>query len=292
MMKLVFRIFFKAARGVSLVLLAAIGATLLMHCAPGYFADTHEMDASHGQQARVRSTELKRSEGSVNHLILSSLRAWSRGDLGRSRQFDLPVSQLIQERASASGKLLLRATCTGWLLASLAAVSVSARRRLHGELLLTVATAALLALPVGVLATLSLVANKGGPVTVLALLIAVRDFKLLYRLLCDTRTSPALLFARAQGTTFVRCVTVHLWAFIKREVGALGMLSVVVALSALVPVEVIFDVPGLGQMAWTAAMNRDLPVLIAVTALLAGLVSGAGILSHTEAPLKASQCVS
>jgi peptide/nickel transport system permease protein len=44
-----------------------------------------------------------------------------------------------------------------------------------------------------------------------------------------------------------------------------------------VPVEVIFSVPGLGQLAWNAAMNRDLPVLLAVTTIMAIAVSVAGM---------------
>jgi peptide/nickel transport system permease protein len=46
-------------------------------------------------------------------------------------------------------------------------------------------------------------------------------------------------------------------------------LSIVTALGAIIPVEVLFGVAGVGQLAWNAAMNRDLPVLLAVTALMA-----------------------
>jgi ABC-type dipeptide/oligopeptide/nickel transport system permease component len=61
------------------------------------------------------------------------------------------------------------------------------------------------------------------------------------------------------------------------ELIALMMTSVVIALSLAVPVEVIFDVPGLGQLAWTAALNRDLPVLLEVTLLLALCVGVAAV---------------
>ena len=60
-------------------------------------------------------------------------------------------------------------------------------------------------------------------------------------------------------------------------------MSAVVALSALVPVEVVFDVPGLGQLAWSAAMNRDLPVLVAMTALMAVCVGAVGLFLTQEA---------
>jgi peptide/nickel transport system permease protein len=44
-------------------------------------------------------------------------------------------------------------------------------------------------------------------------------------------------------------------------------------------VEVIFNVPGVGQLAWNAAMNRDLPVLLAVTMIMAIAVTLAGMTS-------------
>jgi peptide/nickel transport system permease protein len=60
------------------------------------------------------------------------------------------------------------------------------------------------------------------------------------------------------------------------QLGALASLSIVTALSALVPVEVIFNLPGLGQLAWNAALNRDLPVLLAVMILMALAVTVSG----------------
>jgi ABC-type dipeptide/oligopeptide/nickel transport system permease component len=38
-------------------------------------------------------------------------------------------------------------------------------------------------------------------------------------------------------------------------------------------------VPGLGQLAWNAAMNRDLPVLLAVTMIMAIAVTFSGMAS-------------
>jgi peptide/nickel transport system permease protein len=41
------------------------------------------------------------------------------------------------------------------------------------------------------------------------------------------------------------------------------------AIAAIVPIEVICDVPGLGQLAWKAALARDLPLLVVLTLLVA-----------------------
>jgi peptide/nickel transport system permease protein len=137
----------------------------------------------------------------------------------------------------------------------------------------------LLAVPTAAMATVSLLAGSGGPVLVMTLLIAARDFKFLDRMLLNAWRDPHLLQARAQGVTTLRLVQAHILPSLAPQLLALGTLSVVTALSALVPVEVIFNVPGLGQLAWNAAMNRDLPVLLAVTTIMAIAVTFAGMAS-------------
>jgi peptide/nickel transport system permease protein len=133
-------------------------------------------------------------------------------------------------------------------------------------------------------------ADFGGPVFVLALLIAARDFKLLYRMLRQTLRAPQMLYARAQGFCFLRILRVHLWRTLRVELKSLAMTSFIVALSALVPVEVVFDAHGLGQLAWSAAMNRDLPVLLAVTAVLAACVGLAGMFADCSVGQEDAQC--
>jgi peptide/nickel transport system permease protein len=111
----------------------------------------------------------------------------------------------------------------------------------------------------------------------MGLLLAARDFKFLHRALRTAWLDPHLLHGRAQGITRRRLFWAHILPATAPQLAALASLSIVTALSALVPIEVIFNVPGLGQLAWNAALNRDLPVLLAVTMIvtLAVTVSGA-----------------
>jgi ABC-type dipeptide/oligopeptide/nickel transport system permease component len=51
-------------------------------------------------------------------------------------------------------------------------------------------------------------------------------------------------------------------------------------------VEVIFNVAGLGELAWSAALNRDLPVLLAVTMIMALAVTLSGMDSDRPADWK------
>lgn len=280
----------RLGRVLSLVLMAALGSIVLMRYAPGYFTDSREMDAAYAQGARTQLHALHESQGSLPALLKSQLGGWLHGDLGRSRHFDVPVAGLLRERSTITARLLLQGIATGWLVALACALPLSARRTDRGEILLAGSTATLLAIPAGVLAVLSLLLNKGGPVAVLALLIAVRDFKLLYRLLRASWRAPHLLQARAQGFSFFQTVRVHLFPVLGFELLAIAMMSLVLALSALVPVEVVFDVPGLGQLAWSAATNRDLPVLVAVTAVLAACIGFASLIAAPDRAAEAAQC--
>lgn len=277
-------------RVLSLVLLASLGSTALMRYSPGYFSDAREMDGAYAHGARAQLNSLENDQASLPRLVGAELKAWSHGDLGRSRHYEIPVTQLLRERYRSTVRLLVRGIAGGWLLALAMAVPLSARRTSRFELAISASTAVLLAVPVGVLATVCLLLDKGGPVLVLALLIAVRDFKLLYRLLQGSWRAPHIVYARAQGFSPVQSLRVHLLPVLTRELITLAMMSVVVALSALVPVEVIFDLPGLGQLAWDAATNRDLPVLVAVSALLASCVGFASLAVDPDRSTEMAQC--
>ena len=277
------------ARVLSLVLLAGLGTVALMHWAPGYFADSREMDGQYAHAGR-RAVELEETQnGSVADSVKHAVRGWSHGDWGRSRQFDVPVGELLRERWRVTAKLLLLSVGLGWGVALTFAVALSARRGSWGEGWIAAPSAVLLAVPAGALATLCLVADLGGsggtagPSLVLAALVAVRDFKLAYRLMRRTWRAPHYVYARAQGLGLWRMVRTHLAPSLSRELFALMTTSLVVALSLIVPIEVIFDVPGLGQLAWSAALNRDLPVLLAVTLLVAGCVAAAGAIAGRAA---------
>jgi ABC-type dipeptide/oligopeptide/nickel transport system permease component len=49
----------------------------------------------------------------------------------------------------------------------------------------------------------------------------------------------------------------------------LAGISVSLAFGASIPIEVICDTPGVGQLAWRAALDRDLPLLVTITVLVA-----------------------
>ncbi|HUB51214.1 MAG TPA: ABC transporter permease subunit [Terracidiphilus sp.] len=268
------------ARMLAILLLVMTGTTILVRYAPGYLSDERELDAHYAQAARAQlAIEASRSR-SLKQMLSTEMDAWFHGDFGRSRQFDVPVQELIGPRLGVTGGLLLRSLFLGWLFAICASVFSSAGR--NPSVLWQIPATLVLAAPAAAMATLCLITGKGGPVLVMALLIAARDFKFLHGMLRKAWLEPHVLQARAQGIATRRLLVTHVLPSVAGRLGILASLSLVTALSALVPVEVIFNVPGLGQLAWTAALNRDLPVLLAITLIMAVAVTCSGLAPARE----------
>jgi len=272
----------RLVRTVLLLLFAAAGTILLVRFAPGFFSDSRELDARYAQATRPEDQPPQ----SLAQVALAEVHGWLRGDFGQSRQYEIPVAELIGARVKVSAALLLNGILSGWLLALCAALPISALRK--GAAVLGLPFTLLLAVPSSALATACIVLNSGGPVLVLSLLVAAREFKFLRSLLEGTWRSPHLLQARAHGLPPLALVRLHILPNIAPQVCALATLSIVTALGALVPIEVIFTVPGVGQLAWSAVMNRDLPVLVAVSLLMASVVAFAGLFSAQNHPLEAA----
>lgn len=279
-MRLLILVCRRLGRTLLLLALVAVGTILLMRFAPGYFSDSREMDAKYAQREQTELHQEKARSGTFGQLAAGTFGSWLHGDLGASRQYGVPVLELVRPRLRVTAALLVRGVVFGWLLALCTAFPASLWR--NARTMAGVPFTVLLAIPTGAMATLCLLADTGGPVLVLTLLLAARDFKFLQRLFNSAWSAPHLLQARAQGIRFNRLAAAHLLPNVAPQVLALTTLSIVTALSAIVPIEVIFDVPGVGQLAWNAAMNRDLPVLLAITLLMAAAVSFAGMIAPRE----------
>jgi peptide/nickel transport system permease protein len=276
----------RAARTLLLILCAAAGTILLVRFAPGFFSDAREMDAKYARAAQDDLDAENSQHQCVNQIAIQEVGDFLHGGFGTSRQYRVPVAELIGARIPLSALLLARGILGGWLLAICAALPVSSLRK--GGLLCGLPFTILLAIPTAAMATACILSELGGPVLVLALLIASRDFKFLRSLLEGAWRAPHLLQGRAQGLPPWALVKLHILPNIASQLCALTTLSIVTALGALVPIEVIFTVPGVGQLAWSAVMNRDLPVLVAVSLLMACVVGFAGMLSMRAPTLEAA----
>jgi len=274
------RLLRQLGRTVLLIALVAAGTLTLVRYAPGYFTDTREMDAQYAGSVRAEIDARRVSDRSAAAMAQRIARGWLHGELGMSRQYRVPVGELIRPRLLVTMRLLGKSLLLGWLTAVAGALLLSARRERGGEAWVAAGSALLLAVPIGALSTIFLLTNTGGPALAVGLLLAARDFKFLYRLLRCQWREPHLLFARSQGIPLRSLVLAYLLRPLWPQLASLASMSFVVALSMSVPAEVLFDVPGVGQLAWTAATNRDLPLLLAVTLLMAAAVASAGFLSE------------
>jgi len=275
----------RVGRTIALMLVATVGTMLLVRLAPGFFSDPREMDAKYGNAARAGMQAAERQQ-SIRGLVMEESRSWLKGGLGISREYDVPVTELVRARIQSSALLLTRGIVLGWLLACCAALPIS--RLLRSGPLCSLPFTVLLAVPAAAMATACILSATGGPVLVLSLVVAARDFKFLRSLLEGAWRSPHLLQGRAQGLSTQALITLHILPNVAPQLGALATLSIVTALGALVPIEVIFTVPGVGQLAWSAVMNRDLPVLAAVSLLMAFVVGLAGMISTRSLTLEES----
>ena len=64
-----------------------------------------------------------------------------------------------------------------------------------------------------------------------------------------------------------------------RRSGFLGV-SLAVAFGAAIPIEALCDSPGVGQLAWQAALNRDLPLIMNLTLLVTLITVAANMLAN------------
>ena len=271
-------------RLVSLVALAGLGTVLLVRSAPGYFSRSGEMDAEHSASARQQAAEQQRAEGSALQVSRRFLWGLAHGDAGRSHQYGEPVVELMRPRLRATARVLLPAILLAPLIALLVALPCSQSRSAGIERAVATATLLGVAVPVSVLAGAGLLSGWGGPATVLLTVVAARDFRFFTRLLRKQSKATYLLYSRACGTQPLRATVHGVLLPVRSELLSLFALSFVTALGSLVPVEVIFGIPGLGQMAWNAAMNRDLPVLLSVTLLMALCIALAGMVANGGRP--------
>jgi peptide/nickel transport system permease protein len=149
-----------------------------------------------------------------------------------------------------------------------------------GDWIASFATGTLLCVPAALLAVLA--AYIGAPPAIaIAAVLFPRIFRYVRNLARQASGAPHVLAAHALGLSKVRILRYHVVTPILPELLALAGASVSMAVAALIPVEALCDSPGVGQLIWQAALARDVPVLVNVTLLIAGLTIAANLLADT-----------
>jgi len=103
---------------------------------------------------------------------------------------------------------------------------------------------------------------------VVALVLFPRVFRYARGILAQVSGMPHVMAAQARGLRPARILLAHVLTPSAPTILALAGVSVSVAFGAAIPIEVVCDYPGIGQLAWKAALERDLPLLVDITLLV------------------------
>lgn len=243
-----------------------LGATLLRF-APGFGVDESELDTRLSNQSIQAIRSANADNENIFVFYARYLRRMAHGDLGVSRALGQPVSQLIRDRLAETMKSIGMGLLLGWGLGLSLAVAVVLSRTWIVDTIASLSAGILLCIPAAVLALLFVLARAPGRL-IIGIVIFPKVFRYARSLLLRAADLPHVLTARAKGLGTARVLLWHILPAAGPQLLALLGISVSLALAAAIPVEVLCDLPGIGQLAWKAALGRDLYLLVNLTMLV------------------------
>ncbi|MGA9074017.1 MAG: ABC transporter permease, partial [Candidatus Sulfotelmatobacter sp.] len=205
------------------------------------------------------------------------------GDLGTSLALGQPVRTLLRDRAPLTLRLLSVGLALAWMAALSLALTAAWLRRSSYDVLTTLVSGTFLCIPAAVLALLSVLWNVTGSLAI-ALIVFPHVYRYARNLLAKSYTLPHIITARARGLGEGRVLFWHVVPGVAPQLLAVAGVSVSMAVGAAIPVEALCGLAGVGQLAWQAALARDLPLLVNIT-ILVTLVTllancGADVIGH------------
>jgi len=252
----------------AVVFLAGVACATMVRFAPGFAVDERELDPHLSAESIAAIRAQHASESNVAHFYIGYIVGLLHGDLGQAPTFSQPISRLLKERASTTAQNLGYGLALAWCVALAATLLAAAWQKPTADALFSTATVALISLPAAVVALLIVIARKPASVAVAAALVPV-----LYRysrnVVQKNFECSWIVAARARGISKARILFLHVLAGAAPQLIALAGVSLNMAFGAALPVEVVADSAGIGQLAWEAALARDLPLLVTITGLLA-----------------------
>ena len=268
---------------VATVLLGGLLAATLVRFAPGFDVDEEQLDPRLNAASVQALREKRMQERSVVRFYLSSMRRALHGDLGTSISLGQPVTRLLRERAPLTLRLGALGLLLAWSMALTLALSAAWFRFPAYDVLTTILSGTFLCIPAAVLALLSVLWNFPGSLAI-ALIVFPRVYRYAHNLLVKAYALPHVITARAKGLSEARILGWHVIPVAGPELLAVAGVSVSVAMGAAIPVEALCGLAGVGQLAWQAALARDLPLLMNITILVTLVTllanSGADVIAH------------
>ena len=259
-----------ARHGLAMVATALLGGFLsasLVRLAPGFDTDEAQLDP-HLNAASIQALRQARLEhNNIFRFYTHSLSRALHGDLGTSISLGRPVSALLRDRVPLTLRLLGLGLLLSWTAVLALALSAARLRVAIYDGFATVVSGTLLCVPAAVLALFSVLWNVPGALAI-ALIIFPRDYRYTRNLLAKAYSLPHVLAARAKGISELRILFWHVVPVVAPHILAVAGVSVSIALGAAIPVEALCGLAGVGQLAWQAALARDLPLLVNITVLV------------------------
>jgi peptide/nickel transport system permease protein len=251
----------------ALVLLGGLLSATLVRMAPGFDSDERELDPSLNAESQRALRQARAGEHNILGFYTAYLRGAMHGDLGTSHALGQPVTALLHERWPVTVRVVGIGLLLAWILASLLAFTACLWQRRGYEILGTTLSGAFLCIPAAVLALLSVILNAPGYLAI-ALIVFPKIYRYSRNLLAKAYSLPHITAARARGLGEIRILMRHVLPVAGPQMIALAGITVSIALGASIPVEALCGLPGIGDLAWQAALSRDLPLLVNLTVLV------------------------
>jgi peptide/nickel transport system permease protein len=267
-----------ALRLLAVMLMASFAGAMLMRIAPGFSSDDRELNPGLSSQSLEAIRRAHLSDANIPRFYAQYITSLVRGDLGTSRSLNQPVKDLLRERLPVTLANLAFALAAGWML-GLALAVASQTWNVRGLRLLTNGlSGTFISTPAAALALVFLML-RWPPVFAAALLVFPKIYRYAQNLLQQSSEMPHVLTARAKGAGPWRVLAWHVAPIALPQLIALVGVSVSIGIGVLLPVEVVSDVAGIGQLAWHAAQSRDLPLLVNLTMVVTFLTVCATLIS-------------
>jgi len=250
------------------VLLGGLLGATLVRLGPGFGVDEREMDNRLNAQSQQAIRAEHAAENNVAIFYWRYLTGLVRGDLGFSRSLNRPVSELLRERLPLTLVSLVYGVLGGIGIGLGLALITVAWRAPGSNLVPAVLSGLCLAIPAAVIALVFLWMGAAGRWAI-ALVVFPHVYRYAKNLLVSAYQSPHVLAAQAKGLSGLRVLLAHIILPAAPQLAALAGISVTLAFGASIPIEVVTDTAGIGQLAWRAALERDLPLLVNITILIA-----------------------
>ncbi len=254
-------------RLLALVCLGIGGALLsasLVRFAPGYGVQERELDPRWSAQSVEALRKNQPLQEGLPSFYFQYISALARGDLGQSDSLKRPVRELLRQRLPVTGNSVIRGLGLAWLIAGLLASLRLGPRQSFYEVSGTAFSSLLLSLPSAVVAMLA-VQLRTPVFCAISVVVFPRLHRYIRSLLMRPYDQPHVLAARARGLRTGAIFLRHVLPVAAPPLLALLGVSFAIAFGAAIPIEALCDSPGLGQLAWHAALNRDLPLIVNLT---------------------------